>query len=280
MPMSPDAARMVQNVLAGLTAGGGRADGRPVRFTKDVNARKILAARTKEFIDKVPCATDAQRTHFIRKLAAFVVRRGSHHWYHVDFREGVNWFSTHPDDLLTRLSFGGAVRLGIRALRETVNLQHRCRKEACEIAMHRPEPPCPVIFREGEWALLELIHPMHLVRAGRSADNCLAVAPKRSQPNFHYWRNMADGSLRLFTISRGKRLACVFAVANQALNEWEFVWMPKGLEELLPRAYAALEAFLGPVEDELFEIICEGEPVSIVDFRDDMLIEGDDCEGV
>jgi hypothetical protein len=260
--MTPDLAAQVRNVLRGRSAYGFAGIG-SMPFPHDPAALAALVKWTGNYISVAKGPDDLTRSRFIRKLAHFITRNGHDDAYQQVLLDGVIWFSDHPRAVTSKLSFAGAARLRAEAVRAETNATDVIATKLMRAAMLVPEPPCPVLLEDGPFSLLQLVHPMHLMRAGRSANNCLWQMVKGGDiPNPRYWQAIAEDDLQVFAISMGIELCCLFAVREQAYTEWEYVALPAGLDAFVAECLAAMERLMGPLVDALSFVIVQGEIVT------------------
>jgi hypothetical protein len=258
--MSPHIAAQVRNVIEGRSAMGGRGPG-PMSFPRDPAALDTAVHYASIFVMRCAAHDDRTRTIFIRKLAAYITRNRIFK-ISPQLLVGTIWFANNPAAILTPMSFSSALRRNRQDFQRASANRKRQRISETRAAMTVPEPPCPVLLAEGDYQLIQLVHPMHLLRAGCEADNCLAVGMgSELLPNPHYWQMIMNSEAQIFAISKVPSLCAVFQIRGSALREWEYIRPPVDLFPFVVKCIAALEARLGPIRDELAHIIVDGETI-------------------
>ncbi|WP_414463381.1 hypothetical protein [Hyphomicrobium sp. DY-1] len=263
--MTPNLPEQVKNVLAGRTAMGERGYG-PIGYPRDPAAMKVLLHWSRRFLAECAWQDDRTRTLFIRKLATYLIRHGYHDDDQIDFTNGTLWFATNPIDLLSKMSFNAAARRREQHLAVLAADHRRIQRDLLRSAMAVPEPPCPVLLQDGHFRLVQFVHPMHLLRAGTSADNCLIqLIAGEELPNPEYWMRIARGEANLFAITSNNSLCAVFSISNGAIREFEYVNPPADILAFLHMVNAELERRYGPIRDELTHVMIDGEMVAAYD---------------
>jgi hypothetical protein len=261
--MLPDFDEQIRNVLSGRSAFGAPGFGQmPVSCGPQQMA--IVRHYVTRFCAECTARDDRTRTVLIRKLVGYVVRTGCLGDNDMRLASAVMWFAAHPADVCSPMGITGAARRRQQQLQLARATHKRFAHDHVRSAMAVPEAPCPVLLADRDYSLLQLVHPMHLLRAGRGARNCLAVHLGDSElPNPHYWMKIVDEEARLYAISKGPALCAIFLVKDGALREWEYVHTPADLLPFVRKSHAALETMLGPVRDELSFIIIDGDIVPV-----------------
>lgn len=261
--MVADLDAQIRNVLAGRSAFGGPGFGRmsfPDESAKFAIVRHYLAC----FCAECNARDDQTRTVLIRKIAAYTARNPNFGDSDARLANAVAWFAEHPADVCSAMNVTGAARRRQEHVQRVLANRKRVARDHVRSAMAVPEPPCPVLFAESDYQLIQFVHPMHLLRAGRSAGNCLAVRVDRTEmPNPYYWMKIVEERARLFAISKGPALCAIFLVKNGGLREWEYVHTPADLLPFVRKSHAALESMLGPIRDELSFVIIDGDIVPV-----------------
>jgi hypothetical protein len=235
--MTDNTREQIRNVLDGRTAMGAPGEGR-IRFPRAPRAFLLLLSWTYTFLQHSPASDDATRTAFIRKLAHYLIRCGTQDENNTAFLDGVVWFLTNPEHIQSRMSFARAVRLRAQQLKRTIP------------AGIDTAPPYPVLFTGDGYTFVELIHPVHLIRIGLEAGNCLARhRGKTAYANPNYWRAMNGGPLHLYALSDTERLRCVFSAIPGKFGECEFIGPRPELDPIFRKCLEAVERQLGPFAD-------------------------------
>lgn len=258
--MNPDIRTQVSNVIAGRSAMGAPGLGR-MNFPRDPGASATVRHYTSTFVTYCPAQDDRTRTVFIRKLAGYMIRSAIFENNPLLFI-GTCWFARYPAAVLSPMAFSSAVRRSQQELERATADRKRIVRDQLHAAMAVPEPPCPVLLADGDYQLIQFVHPMHLLRAGREADNCLAAHIGNALlPNPRYWQLVEQGEALLFAISKGAALCAIFEIKGDTLRQWEYIRPPSDLFPFVIKCTAALEARLGPIRDDPPIVIVDREIV-------------------
>lgn len=255
-----EADAVARNVLEGRTASGAMMFN-PPGFPKNEEAFRLLADWTWTYANHGVPPPERMLTNYVRKLACYLTRNWPARFEDTVLLDGTIWFLDNPANLLGNMGLAQAARLRGEQLRQLTKAEERWARELAASTYDTPEPPCPVLFDDRGFTLVELTDPRHLLRAGQSAGNCLVHCHGNvAYPNPTYAADIRAGTLHIYALSKRTTLICLFSAGEGELQEIHLVHPRLVTDRILDTCIKTVTRLLGPLNDMFCDIHIDDEP--------------------
>lgn len=255
-----EADTVARTVLEGRTASG-TVMFNPIGFPKHRDAVRLLSHWTWFYANHTIAPPEQMLTNYVRKLACYLTRNWPTDMEDAALLNGTIWFLNNPANVYGNMGLAQAARLRAEELRRIKKAEERWAQTQATQTYDTPEPPCPVLFDDHGFTLVELTDPRHLIRAGKSAGNCL-VHFHANVPfaNPTYAADISEGRLHIYGLSKGTTLCCIFSAGEGELQEIHLVHPDLVTDRILDACIEAVTHLLGPLNDTFCDIHIDDEP--------------------